>query len=150
MGSLIEINDTLKISKERGFPATLLVAQHVWQPYDAETFKEQTFSFWNPDERLYHRCPTRVFLVEEMPNKEWLYWGHAHVIRQTIMRDRTEGIYQIAKLYTPRDQLIITTNEAPTGKSYYPQEQLEWLLTAEGGRKPLWRLQEYVAGKEEK
>ncbi len=147
MGSTIEINDTLKISKERGFPAILRVEQHVWQPYCAENYGDQTFQFWNPEERLYHRYPTRVFLVEEMHDKTWLYWGHAHIMRQTILPGKTEGQYKIAKIYTPRDQLIITANEAPNGKSFFEPDKLELLLHAEGGMRPLFRLQQYVAGR---
>lgn len=147
MGSLIEINDTLKISKERGFPQELRLEQHVWQPYDEAMFRGRQFPFWNKDERLYHRHPTRVYLVEEMPDKTWLYWGHAQIIQQTIKQGRTEGFFEIGKLYTPRDQLIITINEAPAGKSFYEPDKLEWLLVAEGGMKPLWRLQNYVAGR---
>lgn len=147
MGSNIEINDTLKISKERGFPQELKLEQHVWQPFGEEQFRRRQFPFWNKDERLYHRTPTRCFLVEETPEGLWIYWGHAQVIQQTIKQGRTEGIFEIAKLYDPRYQLLNTVMEAPQGKSFYEPDKLEWLLHAEGGMRPLHRLQEYVAGR---
>ena len=71
MGSLIEINDTLKISKERGFPTNLTLELHVKNPSFSSSFINQEFEFWNNGERLYHRLPTRVFLVEEIEAK-WL------------------------------------------------------------------------------
>ena len=74
MGSKIEINDTLKISKGRGFPEGLTLEGHVREPQASKAFLSMEFNFRNPDERLYHRPPTRVFLVEEMPDGKWLYW----------------------------------------------------------------------------
>ena len=111
MGSTIEINDTLKISKERGFPKDL-------EKKVGAAFIGQTFEFWNKDERLYHRPPTRVFLVEEIDGK-WLYWGNALVTEQTIRDGKTEGKYMITKLYTPEFQKQITIEESPPGKSYF-------------------------------
>ncbi len=119
MGSVIEINDTLKISKERGFPTELRLEDHVMDPENSGIFVGQEFDFWNKGERLYHRPPTRVFLVEEMPNGRWLYWGHALIIEQTITDRKTNGRYKISKLYSPEFQKQITIEESPTGKSYF-------------------------------
>ena len=83
IGSQIEINDTLKISKDRGFPIGLNLENHVRHPAISSKFLGKEFEFWNDDERLYLRPPVRVFLVEEMPNGEWLYWSHALIISQT-------------------------------------------------------------------
>ena len=118
MGSLIEINDTLKISKERGFPAQLNLEDHIHDPAKSSLFLSQEFLFWNKDERLYNRPPSRVFLVEEIDGK-WLYWGHAQIIAQTINAGRTQGTYKIMKLYSPEYQRLATLNEAPQGKSYF-------------------------------
>ena len=101
MGSVIEINDTLKISKKRGFPLELRLEDHVKNPENSGHFVGQEFKFWNKDERLYHRPPTRVFLVEEMQDGKWLYWGNAVMLEQTIRSGRTEGLYRITKIYQP-------------------------------------------------
>lgn len=119
MGSLIEINDTLKISKERGFPENLCLDFHVSNPSSSELFLGATFDFWNNDERLYNRPPTRVQLVEETPDGKWLYWGHAMVLEQTITKGKTGGKYRITRIHTPEYQRIKTDEESPYGKSYF-------------------------------
>lgn len=120
MGSSIEINDTLKISKERGFPAILTLDTHVQTPRTLADLKNAVYNFWNADERLYHRAPTRVFLVEEI-NGKWLYWGHANVIEQTIDSEKhqTRGKFIVTRIYAPDYQRQITQNESPIGKSYF-------------------------------
>ena len=111
MGSLIKINDTLKISKDRGFPNMIIEG-------DNTKFIKREFNFWNNDERLYHRPPTRVFLVEEIDGK-WLYWGHALIVEQTIKEGKTFGIFRIVKIYDSEYQKLVTINESLEGKSYY-------------------------------
>ena len=118
MGSIIEINDTLKISKDRGFPKDLRLEDHVLDPESSNRFLNQESHFWNRDERLYHRKPTRVFLVEEI-NGKWLYWGHAIIMRLTIGEGRTDGDYIITKIYNPAYQRLATIEESPQGKSYF-------------------------------
>jgi len=121
MGSLIEINDTLKISKERGFPKDLTFEHHLQNPESSTKFVGREFDFWNNDERLYHRPPTRVFLVEEIDGK-WLHWGNALVVSQTIEGGKTKGRYRIVKIYRPDFQKQATIEESPKGKSYFPEE----------------------------
>ncbi|MBS3144290.1 hypothetical protein J4208_01770 [Candidatus Woesearchaeota archaeon] len=119
MGSNIEINDTLKISKARGFPEGLNLEDHLKTPAESQRFVGRTFNFWNTGERLYHRYPTRVFLVEEGPKGDWLYWGHVHILRQTISAGKTSGSFEIVKIYDPDYQRSMTRNEAPEGKSFF-------------------------------
>ena len=102
MGSLIEINDTLKISKERGFPKELVYEKFIESPEEFASFVGQEFEFWNNDERLYNRPPTRVHLVEEMADGKWLYWGHVMVVEQTISNGKTFGKFRIRKLMKSR------------------------------------------------
>lgn len=118
MGNKIEINDTLKISKERGFPKVLDVNAHRNSPIKLEYVLGREFEFWNDDERLYHRPSTRVFLVEEIEGK-WIYWGHCLITSQTIENGKTSGRYKITKLYDPFYQVEMTKNESPEGKSYF-------------------------------
>lgn len=121
MGSKIEINDTLKISKERGFPRGLVYEEHVRNYSGSQHFLGREFEFWNQDERLYHcgSTGTRVFLVEEMPDGRWLYWGNALVTSQTISNGRTSGKFVITKIYEPEFQRRITVEESPRGKSLF-------------------------------
>lgn len=128
MGSTIEINDTLKISKERGFPGNLTLENHINNPESSRIFLGGSFHFWNEDERLYHHPPARVFLVEEMSDKKWLYWGNALVLEQTIRSGRTEGLYRITKIYQPDFQRQITVEESPSGKSYFDEQPKSFLF----------------------
>ncbi len=121
MGSLIEINDTLKISIDRGFPNNLKLRDHIKNSQNSSRFIGQEFIFWNEGERIYHRPPVRVFLVEEMPDGKWLYWGNAIVLEQTIRNGRTEGRYKIIKIYNPDFQKQITLEESPSGKSFFEE-----------------------------
>ena len=122
MGSLIEINDTLKISKERGFPEVLTLEEHLVHPEESfGKVRGKVFSFLNKDQRLYHRAPTPVFLVEEMYCGQWLYWGRALIHKQTIdtIKDETSGEYEITKLFDPTFQRLATINLSPDGKNYF-------------------------------
>ncbi len=121
MGSTIEFNDTLKISHERGFPTAFKLEDNLSHADLLARVKDQRFSFWNPDERIYHRAPTPVLLVQEMPEKKWVYWGRAQIIKQTIDGDshRTEGVYVVSQVFPPEHREILTRLLAPEGKSYY-------------------------------
>lgn len=80
MGSFVEINDTLQITKEQGFPKELDWKQHLKAPYIAEQFKDKIFEFKNkPSIRNYQMPPVRNFLVENI-NGKWLYWGLIHIL----------------------------------------------------------------------
>ncbi len=119
MGSIIEINDTLKISKDRGFPLCLSLEEHIKNPNDSEGLVGVEREFKNPGIRLYNLKPSRVFLVEELPDGKWLYWGHAQITTQMINQDSTSGKYKITKIYDPEYQRLVTINESPKGKSYF-------------------------------
>jgi hypothetical protein len=100
MGSLIEINDTLKLP----------------QGAITEPFKEGVeYTFKRQDRRLYHLHPIRVFLVIER-NKKWDYIGHALILSQTInaLENTTEGIFIIDKLYTDAHRENMKRYETPT------------------------------------
>jgi hypothetical protein len=47
MGSFIEINATLQISKEQGFPEELDHEKHRVVPFTAEMFNDKIFEFRN-------------------------------------------------------------------------------------------------------
>ena len=119
MGSPIEINDTLKISVERGFPKDLLLEDHLIRPEQSDKFLGKEFEFYNVGRRLYNQAPTRVFIVQETADSKWIYWGHALVTEQTITPEETRGKYKIMKIYDPAYQRLMTINEAPSGKSFF-------------------------------
>ena len=47
MGSYVELNDTLQITKEQGFPKELDWKEHLKKPYTAEQFANKVFEFTN-------------------------------------------------------------------------------------------------------
>ena len=121
MGSFIELNDTLQITTEQGFPKELNLEEHQKKPFRVEDFKNRIFEFKNKEGvRLYHSAPTRVFLVHNI-NGKWLYWGHVHIVEQTIHTDTktTSGKFKIVKIYDPQYQKMISKNEVDEGKEYF-------------------------------
>ena len=108
MGSYIEMNDTLQITKEQGFPEELNWRKHVKNPYKAEQFKDKIFEFKNkPNVRNYHMPPVRNFLVENIDGK-WLYWGLAHVleVHHDYINKTTSGKFKIIYINTPEEMKI--------------------------------------------
>ncbi len=102
MGSMIEINDTLKLP-EGVIP---------------EPFTENIeYRFKRQDRRLYHLHPVRVFFVIER-NKQWDYIGHALILSQTInaIDNTTEGVFIIDKLYTDEHRQLMNRYESPPKK----------------------------------
>ncbi|MBI5466293.1 MAG: hypothetical protein HY974_03320 [Candidatus Kerfeldbacteria bacterium] len=121
MGSQIELNDTLQLTTEQGFPVELKLEQHLKKPFQANDFDGRVFAFHDkPGARLYHYPPVRVFLVHNI-NGKWLYWGHAQITEQTIHADTntTSGKFVITKIYTPKHQRSMSTNEVDSGKGYF-------------------------------
>ncbi|MBD3362353.1 hypothetical protein GF362_01385 [Candidatus Dojkabacteria bacterium] len=102
MGSYIEINDTLRITKKQGFPEELDINQYKNSALDAEGFQDRLFEFkGKPNIRIYHAPPVRVFLVEDIDGK-WLYWGIVHILETTLDMEKkiTSGKYKIVKIFT--------------------------------------------------
>jgi len=121
MGSYIELNDTLQLTTEQGFPKELNLSKHLKNPFTAEDFKGQIFEFRDkPNMRIYHPAPNRVFLVHNIDGK-WLYWGHVQIIEQTIHADTktTSGKFIITKIYPPDYQKQISNFEVDPGKEFF-------------------------------
>jgi len=105
MGSFIEINDTVQISKEQGFPEELDYEQHKIKPLVASNFEGKIFEFKNKSKvRIYHLPPVRNFLVQNIDGK-WLYWGLVHVIEvvHDNLNQTTSGKFKIIYIYTPEE-----------------------------------------------
>ncbi len=103
MGSFIEINDTLRITKAQGFPAQLDITRHLEKPYILADVAGKTYSFsGKPAIRIYKIPPVRNFLAEEIDGK-WLYWGRIFVTEVThdYEKGETAGKFKIISLNTP-------------------------------------------------
>ncbi|EKD32735.1 MAG: hypothetical protein ACD_76C00156G0002 [uncultured bacterium] len=120
MGSHIELNDTLQLTTEQGFPVELDLKKHLEKAFSADDFKNRTFLFNKPDLRIFHPAPTRCFLVHNI-NGKWLYWGHCKIIEQTIHADSntTSGKFIITKIYTPEHQKSMSVYEVDLGKEFF-------------------------------
>ena len=121
MGSSLEINDTLKISIERGFPKELTLEANIKGTIPV-CVSDNIFEFWNKGRRCYNTDESRVFLVQEIPPEgKWLHWGHALILEQTYdaVKKITRGKFRITKIYDVEYQRLATINEAPEGKSYF-------------------------------
>lgn len=105
MGSFIELNDTLRITKDQGFPAELDIKKHLENPYLFSDVENTVFEFRAKEKiRLYQQPPVRNFLVEDLYGK-WLYWGLCYVleVHHDYVTGVTSGKYKIVRLNTPRE-----------------------------------------------
>ncbi len=124
MGSFVELNDTVQITTEQGFPRELNLERHQKKPLKANDFKGRVFEFHDkPGARIYHPAPNRCFLAQNI-NGKWLYWGKIIMLEQTISGEtketqKTSGKYKITVIYEPEYQKQITKNESPEGQSYF-------------------------------
>ncbi|MDO8571779.1 MAG: hypothetical protein Q7R79_03815 [bacterium] len=121
MGSFIELNDTLQITTDQGFPTELDLQRHLEKPFTDQDFAGRVFEFHGKQNmRVFHPAPTRVFLVHNIDDT-WLYWGHCHIIEQTIHADTktTSGTFIITKIYTPEHQHSMSTYEASKGNEFF-------------------------------
>jgi len=134
MGSMIELNDTLQITTEQGFPEEVLnFARHTKGEIKLKDLEGRIFSFSKPGSRHFHHYPTRCFLAHNVDGK-WLFWGEIEILSQTIVTNPkqgelygetepntiTKGEYRIIKIYTPAYMLAKTQHELPFEKRYLP------------------------------
>jgi hypothetical protein len=106
VGSIIEINDTLQITREQGFPEELDLEKHKAKPFKAEDFGDREFEFKDKSKiRMYQQAPIRNFLVENR-NGKWIYWGMIHIleVHHNHLKQTTSGKFKIVYIYTP-DQM---------------------------------------------
>ncbi len=133
MGNYIEVNDTLQITQEQGFPVDIFdLERHIKQPVTMSDVEGKKFSFHNkPRARVFHLEPVRVFLVQNISGK-WLFWGHAQIQEQCIAKVidqsgnwngkwQTNGSYVMSKIYNPEQQRLTTILESPPGKSFFEE-----------------------------
>lgn len=132
MGSYVEINDTLQLTKEQGFPVRVFnYKRHQKKPVTLDDVKGRVFKFKNkPSARLFQLDPVRVYFVQNIDGK-WLHWGRVLIQSQKIEKAlnkkgkwdgeswKTSGTYTILNVYDPEYQEIFTTNEAPDGRNFF-------------------------------
>ena len=132
MGSYLEINDTLQITTEQGFPSDILNRdKHLENPIKLSDVQGKIFEFHaKKNARIFHLDPVRVYLVHNI-NDKWLFWGRIYIQSQTISKVldgegkwsnqewQTSGTFVIVDLYDPEYQKTFTTREAIEGKSFF-------------------------------
>lgn len=122
MWSYIEMNETLQLTSEQGFPACFDFEKHKDQNFKIEDFKDIVFEFKNkPSIRIYQLPPVRNFLVHNIDWK-WLYWWLIHMIEVTHdnINQTTSWKFKIFKIFTPEEM-----KEAPT--YYHPSKAKPYL-----------------------
>ncbi len=123
MGSFIEINDTLRITKEQGFPEELDIERHLETPYTLEDVEGKIFSFKSkPKIRVYKSPPVRNFLAEDKDGK-WIYWGLCYIteIHHDYEKQETSGKFKIIRLNTPEEmkQMFTLTHYGREHENYF-------------------------------
>ena len=139
MGCFYEINDTLLLTKDQGFPSDILdIERHQKKPITVADVKGKLFSFRNkPAARAFQLDPVRVYLFENTKNDKWLGWGRAFIQSLTIERRKglepsdpagpisfnasdwvTSGTFVIIDIYDPQYQKIFTSHEAQIGRAH--------------------------------
>lgn len=124
MRSYVEINDTLQITKEQGFPKELDWKQHIVKPYNAEQFKDKVFEFKNkPNIRNYHMPPVRNFLVENI-NGKWIYWGLVHIleVKHDYINKTTSGKFKITYINSPEEMKLAHSIIDRNSETYFNLE----------------------------
>lgn len=105
MGSFIEINDTLQLTIEQGFPIELDYQKHLQKPLRVDDFKDKVFTFRDkPKIRIYKTPQVRNFLAQNI-NGKWLYWGLIHILEIThdYIRQTTSGKFKIIAIFSPEE-----------------------------------------------
>ncbi len=105
MASFVELNDTLQITDDQGFPTELDFEKHKIKPFKAEDFKDRIFEFNNKaGVRIYKIPPVRNFLAQNVSGK-WLYWGLVHILETTCdyIKQTTSGKFKIIYIYSPEE-----------------------------------------------
>jgi hypothetical protein len=132
VGSYVEINDTLQLTTEQGFPAHLLnLERHLQCPIVLKEVQDILFEFKDkPSARIFQLDPVRVYFVHNI-NGKWLFWGRVFVQSEAIYKKvdtqgrwkegewLTAGTYKIIDIYSPEYQKAFTLHEAPPDRNFF-------------------------------
>jgi len=101
--STFELNDTLQISKEQGFPEVLQIEKYILDKHIPEWIIGTDFEFTSKAGlRNFVAYPVRVFLVENY-NGKWIYWWLCQIVETKIdyVKRETSWKYRITRLFNP-------------------------------------------------
>jgi hypothetical protein len=129
---MVEINDTLQLTTEQGFPADLLdLKKHQKKPIKLNDVQGKIFEFKDKaSARIFQLDPVRVYYVHNIKGK-WLFWGRVFIQSLTIYKNvdakgnwkegdwLTSGTYKIIDIYDPSYQKTFTLHEAPPDRNYF-------------------------------
>ncbi len=138
MGSILEINDTLQMTTEQGFPADIFdLEKHRRQPITLDDVKGRVFEFSGKTRpRFFHLAPVRVYWYHNIDGR-WLAWGQILIQEQGISPNpdytehqgainvsdpeqwMTHGKYTVHKIYDPEYQEEFTRKDLPESLSYF-------------------------------
>ncbi len=132
MGSYVEINDTLQLTTEQGFPVDILdLEKHRKSAVKLSDVADRIFEFNDkPSARIFQLDPVRVYYVHNI-NGKWLFWGRVFIQSQHIHKKLgpdgswkegdwvTSGTYKIIDIYDPAYQEAFTRHEAPLDRNYF-------------------------------
>ena len=140
MGSILEINDTLQLTTEQGFPSDLFnLERHRQRPITLDEVGDRVFEFTGKTgPRFFHLAPVRVYWFHKIDGK-WLAWGQIVMQEQTIHPNpaasesganmsintsnpdswATSGKYKVLKIYDPQYQEQFTRHDLPPKLSYF-------------------------------
>lgn len=139
MGCSYELNDTLLLSEEQGFPSGVFnYERHIVDPVTLNDVEGKVFHFKGKTaSRAFQLDPVRVFFFENTSNDKWLAWGKVLIQSLTIEHKKqrtvdphnaiafepqdwvTSGTYTILEVYDPEYQKIFTSHEAPPAWNYF-------------------------------
>jgi hypothetical protein len=141
MGCAYELNDTLLLTKDQGFPDEIFnYERHIRNPVTLDDVKDRIFHFrGKPAARAFQLDPVRVFFFENTPDDKWLAWGEVLIQSVTIEHVKvshtpgnaiafqpgdwvTSGTFRMLKVYDPEYQRIFTRNEAPPAWDYFADD----------------------------
>jgi hypothetical protein len=124
MGTKVEINDTLRISKEQGFPVELQIEDYlINSDIYINKIKDKIFTFSRkPMIRVFQAPPVRTFLVEDY-NGKWIYWGLCYILSLHLNYEtqETSGTYKIIRLNSPEEmkQMFTITHFNHPEENYF-------------------------------
>ena len=104
MGSQIEINDTLVITRKQGFPKVLDLKKHLGKSFSLSRFKSKTFTFAGKEGIRVFSPVNKIFFVEKTSKGEWIYWGIIKILTVSYdyTKNTTSGTFKIVHLNTPK------------------------------------------------
>lgn len=141
MGCFYEINDTLLLTEDQGFPSHVFnYERHVKSPVTIDDVKDKIFHFkGKATARLFQLDPVRVFFYENTKNDKWLAWGQVliqsitieHVAHTVTEGDAikfqpgdwvTSGTFKMLEVYDPAYQRVFTEHEAPPAWNFFADD----------------------------